>query len=296
MSNFQDVYKIQPRSVRGVDNIQVMKYFQRLSRLIMSNFEFTGLPDEMSREIVRSVFIYSPLVIVNTKTQGIYCLPCSTYGQNINYEPTDFVIANPTLKFTKGKINKDGVILSIDQFCGTYFTCYDMIIDTAVSLASIDASFQITVMNSRASMVFRAKNRAERKSLEYMYDKITAGNPAVFMQKSATDSNDNSWSQFVNVKNSYVGRELLESKRSVINEFLTYAGINNANTDKRERLNQDEVNANNGEVESNAVFWRDNLNRCFEKANELFGTNMHCELKQKGVNQSEFNKLMEPAQ
>lgn len=295
MSNMLDVYKMQPRSVRGVDNAQVMKYFHRLSRLIMSNFEFTGLPDEMSLDIVRSVFIHAPLVIVNTKTQGIYCLPCSAFGQNINYEPTDFVIANPALKFTKGKIDKDGVILSIDQFCGTYFTCYDVIIDTAVTLASIDASFQISVMNSRASMVFRAKNRAERKSLEYMYDKITAGNPAVFMQKGAVDS-DNSWSQFINVKNSYVGRELLESKRTVINEFLTYAGIDNANTDKRERLNQDEVNANNGEVRSNATFWRDNLNKCFDKANELFGTNMHCELTQKGVSQNELDQLVDPAQ
>ena len=85
------------------------------------------------------------------------------------------------------------------------------------------------------------------------------------MKKIGTEADGN---YFLNVKNIYIGNDLLLTKRSIMNEFLTEIGINNANTDKRERLNSDEVNANNSEVRCTIVRFIDTLNECARKINE----------------------------
>ena len=59
-------------------------------------------------------------------------------------------------------------------------------------------------------------------------------------------------------------------KRCIIEEFLTAIGVNNANTDKRERLNSDEVNSNNDECYIATDTWRRNLRETTARANTLF--------------------------
>ena len=63
-------------------------------------------------------------------------------------------------------------------------------------------------------------------------------------------------------------------------------GINNANTDKRERLITDEVNANNQLVQlcgDTGLLCR---KQACEKFNKLYGTNIDVELRQKPVEYS----------
>ena len=59
-------------------------------------------------------------------------------------------------------------------------------------------------------------------------------------------------------------------KRCIIEEFLTAIGVNNANTDKRERLNSAEVNSNNDECRVATEVWKRNLKETTALANKLF--------------------------
>ena len=139
----------------------------------------------------------------------------------------------------------------------------------AVLLANIDCSLNVSLMNSRVAHVFEAETDAQVKSLQKMYDDVSKGNPAVFLKKGLKPLGaDQDGGYFLNVKNTYIGSDLLLTKRSIMNEFLTEIGINNANTDKRERLNSDEVNANNSEVRCTIVRFIDSLNDCAKRINE----------------------------
>ena len=53
-------------------------------------------------------------------------------------------------------------------------------------------------------------------------------------------------------------------------EFDTKIGIPNANTDKRERLNTDEVNANNVETAIIAEGWLNSIRTGFENVKKLY--------------------------
>ena len=77
-----------------------------------------------------------------------------------------------------------------------------------------------------------------------------------------------------NIKENYIVPEMLADLRKIVEMFDTEIGIPNANTDKRERLITDEVNANNFETKSKCELWLENLKECCEKANEMFGLDM----------------------
>ena len=53
--------------------------------------------------------------------------------------------------------------------------------------------------------------------------------------------------------------------------FDTEIGIPNANTDKRERLIQDEVNSNNIETYSKCAMWLENLQDACKRVHDMLG-------------------------
>ena len=64
-----------------------------------------------------------------------------------------------------------------------------------------------------------------------------------------------------------------------MSEFLTEIGVNNANTEKRERLTDNEVEANDSEIQLNAGYWLDNIKEGFDVANRLYNLNLSISLK-----------------
>ena len=60
---------------------------------------------------------------------------------------------------------------------------------------------------------------------------------------------------------------------------MTFLGINNANTEKRERLITDEVEANNEHIDLSAECMLKARQRAAEQINELFGTNITVKLR-----------------
>lgn len=268
-------YKMSPKKVEGVSSNVAQQYFFELLAMVQGCYKFDNLPETFSEDIMKLVFICAPLAAFDTSTQGIYCLPCSFTGYDINYSPTKAIISNPVLKTREFTIGKDCELFYIDK-TGSYFdSLADVLTRYAVRLAMIDASVDVNLMNSRVAQVFKASNRAQLLSLKRMYDDISRGHPAVFMRKGIDD--DSEWALFNNVKNTYIVNDLLMSKRTIIQEFLTYIGINSANIDKRERLNTDEVHANDGERLAHCETWLHHMQECAKKINSRFSTDIKIE-------------------
>lgn len=282
-----------PNTVEGLNNTSYFYYYKKLYRMIYSIYEFT-IPDTWDKDyMIEHIFLKAPLCVTDTE-YGVLPLECAYNGINVFGKPTRFQINNPVLReLINGVIGVDGVMLHIGTFNNGYESLDDLITRYAVMLSEVDASMQTTLMNSRVAHVFSATSTTQLKALQKLYDKITRGEPAVFLRKTPDESADHVL--FNNVKNSFIGIELQDFKRGVINEFLSEIGINNSNTNKKERLITDEVNSNNSELSANIYKWFDNIKRCFDDANAMFGLNLSVKLNEK-VLQSYEKEVSEDVQ
>ena len=131
----------------------------------------------------------------------------------------------------------------------------------------------MNLVNSKLSYIFVSGNKANAESFKVLYDRIASGEVANFIDKSLLSEDGSlSWQMFNNdIKSSFIADDVLLVMQKLVYQFDTEVGIPNANTDKRERLITDEVNANNFETESKVRLWYDNARICCERIRDMFG-------------------------
>lgn len=272
-SNFNDFMKrvssTQPKEVEGLNNTQYFYYYDKLLKMIYTIFKFENTPPEWNMPYFREkLFTRGVLAVVNTSI-GIIPLECSYDGINVYGMPTDFNINNPVLGNLRGKIGIDGELIYFSLINRHFKSMNDLISKYAVLLAQIDGSLNTTLINSRVAHIFEASSNAQMKTMEKVYDNISQGKPAVFIRKNGEEAFDHAL--FNNVKNTYIGNELLITKQTIMNEFMSEIGINNSNTQKKERLITSEVESNRSELSSNIYDWYNNLKECIDKVNTMYG-------------------------
>ena len=146
----------------------------------------------------------------------------------------------------------------------------------ADQLAVASEVLGINLINVKSGTVFGAENKAKAESYKKMYDNLSEGDPAVVIDKKLLDDQGKpTWFPFTqNVKESYVATDILSDMRKIEAMFDTEIGIPNANTDKRERLITDEVNANNIETSTRCELWLEEIRKGLTKANEKYNLNL----------------------
>ena len=270
---------IEPRTVDYINNYSFYYYREQLQLKLYSQFVFENFPENWDIGYFRNTLFNEGYIIVTDSTAGVVALRGGITGINCYNAPTKVIIANSVLGEFMRKLGKNAELVYLNRHEANFYN-YNMLLDRyAAILSNIDASLSVTLLNSRVAHVFEASNDAQLKSAQRLYDDVSKGKPAVFLKKgneTAFELNN----AFLNVKQTYIGNDLLETKRTVINEFLTEIGIQNNNNIKKERMITDEVNSNNSEVFSIASLIRDNLNDCFKRVNAMFPEiNIRCSLR-----------------
>ena len=262
-----------PKDVDGVANASALYYREFLLKKIFSVFEFT-IPDTWSMDYFQThLFLDGYIGIVDTDA-GVLPLQCSFSGINVFNEPTDIIIANPVLGSFERKIGSDGVLLRIQY---NYMGVITMLNRYATLLAMCDSGIAVNLMNSKVTWIGMAETKAQAETMKTMYDRISMGEPAVFVKGSAIGNGESIY--WNHAKENYIANEIQDTKRSLIAEFLTEIGIDNVNIDKRERLVTDEVNANDEEIRCNVQHWLENIQTGFREANDLFGLELSVKIR-----------------
>lgn len=262
-----------PKDVDGVANASALYYREFLLKKIFSVFEFT-LPETWSMDYFQThLFLDGYIGIVDTDA-GVLPLQCSFSGINVFNEPTDIIVANPVLGSFDRKIGVNGVLLRLQY---NYMGVLTMLNRYATLLAMCDSGIAVNLMNSKVTWIGMAETKAQAETMKTMYDRISMGEPAVFVKGSAIGNGESIY--WNHAKENYVANEIQDTKRSLIAEFLTEIGIDNVNIDKRERLVTDEVNANDEEIRCNVQHWLENIQTGFREANDLFGLDLSVKIR-----------------
>ena len=233
------------------------------------------LPDTWDADyFLYTLYGYGYCAVINTEEFGVIPQWGALGGYNVFYRPTYVTITNPLIKGMKRPTI--GIDCTIIKLQPDYGSITDLVNYYADMLALCSESIGINMINSHVSTVFPAANKAMAESYKKMYDKIASGDPAVVVDKNLfSDTGEPVWTPFqANIKNEYISDMILADMRKIEAQFDTDIGIPNANTDKRERLITDEVNANNVETAIRCEFWLEQIKKAVEETNTMFGTDI----------------------
>ena len=272
----------EPKSVEGLNNTSYFYYYDKLMKMIYTIFKFDNVPPYWNMPYFKEkLFNRGVLAVVDTSA-GVLPLECSYDGINIWGMPVYFNINNVVLGNLRGKIGEDGELIYFSVVENTYKSMIQLVDRYASLLANIDGSLNTTLINSRMAQVFEASSNSQLKVMEKVYDQISNGKPAVFVRKNGEEPFEHAI--FNNVKNTYIGNDLIITKQSIFNEFKSEIGINNSNTQKKERLITSEVESNKEELNSNIYEWYYNLSDCISKVNAMFNLNISVSFNENVVN------------
>lgn len=255
-----------------VKNTRLRRYFRKyLFQKAISVFKWQ-LPEEWDKDyFLYTLFGLGYIAVVDTDQYGVICQGGALGGYNLYYRPSYIIITNPLIKETiTANLDTDCALIKLQP---DYGSIMDLVGYYADQLAIAAESLGINMLNVKSGTVFGAESKAKAESYKKMYDTLSDGDPAVVIDKKLLDDQGKpTWFPFTqHIKESYVVTDILSDMRKIESMFDTDIGIPNANTDKRERLITDEVNANNVETATRCELWLETLRKGIDKANSKYG-------------------------
>lgn len=277
--------KRNPSAVHCRNTALVNYYTRYLIQKVISVYEFEGLPEIWAKNyFLYTLFCRGYLAVFDTEKFGVIFNECNLYGYNVFYQPNKAIIANPVL----GSLNLEiGENCEIIQLQPDYGSIMDIVSTYADLMALCLETAGINLLNSKASFVFFADSKQAAESWKKLYDKVASGEPMAVIDKSLiNDDGSPNYEIFTqNVGQNYITDRILNDMQTLEDQFNTDIGIPNANTQKRERLITDEVNANNVDTQSKVILWLETMRSGIEKVNAMFGLNLSVKYRYEAQNE-----------
>ena len=253
-------------------NASLTRYFRRyLLEKAFSVFKW-DLPKSWNRDYFRYVlYLMGYITVVNTDRFGVIPLLSGLRGYNVFYAPTHAIITNPLISgILEPEIDTDCTVIKLTpNYCGIG----DIISYYGDMMALTAEAGGMNIINSKLAYIVGAKTKTMAEAMKKMYDQIQAGNPlVVYDTKYTPEDTAKQMIEFYNnnLKENFIAPDIFLTLKKLENEFAMKIGLANVNTEKKERLTNEEVNANRDETYCLASDWLESLQDGCEKANEMF--------------------------
>jgi hypothetical protein len=264
---------------KQLNNQTFTDYYNRLQLLARSVFKWNNLPNGISEKwIEKYLFFEGRCMFFKDPELGFMVTKC-TDGGMINFydEPTLLrPVATNYENITKSYKNGSECVLicNNDDKIPTIGT----IKQYAYRLADISRTIDINIQAQKTPVLITCtKNQLE--SLKNVYRQWNGYEPVIYGSKDL----DLSGVQVLKTDAPIVFDKLQIQKHDIWNEVMTFLGINNANMDKRDRLVDDEVQANNQQIEYCGQLMLKAREEACKQINEIFKTNISVELRNPGI-------------
>lgn len=261
-------------------------YFNRLMELSISMFEWINLPASIDeRYLELTLFSDGQAVFFNDEVLGPLCLQCSISGPLNVYRVPINRRAIADNGYNRELSDRDSVIIWNNMLRQNSLL---PVMDFSKKLYNIDQAIIINA-NAQKTPILINCNEKQRLSLENVYMKYEGNQPFIFGNKDL----DVSAFSVLKTDAPYVADKLYLLKTQIWNEALTYMGIPNTNTNKKERMISDEVNKNLGDVFASRYSRLNARQQACKDINRMFGLNIECKFRDLPTNNSAIQPEIE---
>lgn len=260
---------------KNMNSLVFRDYYKRLSLLAKSVFKWNNLPNGIDEKWVeRYLFSEGKCMFFKDFEKGFMVTKCTEGGLLNPYDEPTFLIPVATNSDSDCKEYENGVDCVLIANNDDMFPTRSTIELFAYRLTNISRTIDINI-DAMKTPVLITCNEKQRTTLKNVYRQWNGFEPVIFGSKDLDLSGIN----VLKTDAPIVFDKLQIQKHHIWNECMTFLGINNANMDKRERLVDDEVQANNEQVELSVDAMLKARESACKKINALFGTNIGVELR-----------------
>lgn len=243
----------------------VTDYFYRLMLTARSVFEWENLPNGIDEKwIERYLFSEGKCVFFKDPVLGLMVARMTPNG-NLNYydEPTTVL---PYATNYQGDTLENGINCVVIRNNDDMIPTSPTIQLYAMKLADIDRTIDVNIKAQKMPIIIKCSDK-QKLTLKRVIDQRNDNEPVIFGDKGLdTDS-----IEVLKTEAPIVFKDLELQKHMVWNECMTFLGINNANQDKKERLVDDEVQANNEQVQASFNIMLKAREQACRDINRIFG-------------------------
>lgn len=256
---------------KQLNDITYSNYYYRLMLIARSLFKWNNLPNGIDEKwIERYLFSEGACLFFKDDKVGFMVTKFGEQGK-LNYydEPTTVRAYATDFIPVERENNVDSVIIrNNDDMIPTFPTIQIY----SAKLTNIERTMDNNILAQKMPFVITCSDK-QRLSFKQAIKQRDENVPVIYGDKNL-DIND---IKVLKTDTPIVFDKLQVQKMNVWNECLTSLGINNANTNKRERLITSEVNANDQMIQANEDVMLKARERACELINKMFGLNISVE-------------------
>lgn len=245
-----------------------VQYYNRLMELSMSMFEWKNLPDTVDeRYLELGLFSSGCMVFFKDDVIGELALNMTYHGGfDIYGEPTRRRAYSKYNQF-QTTLNKDNSVIIWNNMLRTNSALDVQMF--AYRLYNLDRIVDINA-NAQKTPVLITCDEKQKLTMKNLYLQYEGNYPVIF-----GDSNlDIKSLSVLKTDAPFVSDKIYDLKVKIWNEALTYLGISNINTTKKERMITDEVIRNQGGTIASRYSRLESRRRAVKKINKMFGLNI----------------------
>lgn len=245
-----------------------VQYYNRLMELSMSMFEWKNLPDTVDeRYLELGLFSSGCMVFFKDDVIGELAL-------NMTYQGGFDIYGEPTRRRAYSRYNqfqttldKDNSVIIWNNMLRTNSALDVQMF--AYRLYNLDRIVDINA-NAQKTPVLITCDEKQKLTMKNLYLQYEGNYPVIF-----GDSNlDIKSLSVLKTDAPFVSDKIYDLKVKIWNEALTYLGISNINTTKKERMIIDEVIRNQGGTIASRYSRLESRRRAVKKINKMFGLNI----------------------
>lgn len=247
-----------------MNNRTYLQYYNRLTELAISMFEWQNLPETIDQRFLEMcLFSDGMCIFFQDEVLGYLSLQCMI-GGNLNvYRIPMERKAYATNGYQRELDGTNSVIIFNNYLHTNSMLDVEMF---SKRLYNLDRAIDVNA-NAQKTPVLIQCDESQRLTMKNLYKQYEGNEPFIFGTKGL----DANGLKVLQTGAPYVADKLYELKTQIWNEALTYLGISNINVVKKERMITDEVARNQGGTVASRYSRLESRRQACKQINEMFG-------------------------
>lgn len=256
-----------------MNNGTYLQYYNRLTELAISMFEWQNLPKTVDQRFLEMcLFGDGMCVFFQDEVLGYLSLQCMIGGKLNVYRIPMERKAYATNGYQRNLDETNSVIIFNNYLHTNSLLDIEMF---SKRLYNLDRAIDVNA-NAQKTPVLIQCDESQRLTMKNLYKQYEGNEPFIFGSKGL----DASGLKVLQTGAPYVADKLYELKTQIWNEALTYLGISNINVVKKERMITDEVTRNQGGTVASRYSRLESRRQACKQINEMFNLDVWVEYRE----------------